>query len=49
MHIYCWRKKKIFKHNFDDIEISFDSDRENSNEENSAEGNTDKENSDEGN
>ena len=47
MRIYCWRKKKISKHNFDDIEISFDSDRENSNEENSAEGNTDKENSDE--
>ena len=40
-------KKKISKHNIDDIEISFNSDRENSNEENSAEGNTDKENSDE--
>ena len=47
MHIYCWRKKKISKHYIDDIEISFNSDRENSNEENSAEGNTDKENSDE--
>ena len=36
-------KKKISKHNIDDIEISFNSDRENSNEENSAE----EENSDE--
>ena len=44
---YVIKEKKIAKYIIDDIEISSDSDRENSNEENFDEENSNEENSDE--
>ena len=41
---YIVKEKKIHKYIIDDIELSFDSDRENSDEDNSNEENFDKEN-----